>query len=285
LNLFEGWHAATWICSIKGHCAPAATVGIVDERENAAGLAVDVDGVWRLSRCLRCDAWVAGPIPTNPEVDRLPPFEQLDLPRRDRELRQAIILRLIAIERGVHSVGFALVAVLGLLLKADLVGVQSTARRLVDSLSKAESQGGRPTNHSILVTEGTKVLHLRASTLNVLIAAAVVYAVIEGVEAVGLWRERRWAEYLTALATAGFLPLEIHELFKKVTLFRLSALVVNLVILVYLVYAKRLFGLARWRPPQSGDIGGPADSAGAPGSDGAPSFPLRWRPLPANEIR
>jgi uncharacterized membrane protein (DUF2068 family) len=278
VNLFEGWHAATWICSIKGHFAPAATVGVVDEREKAAGLAIDVDGVWRLSRCLRCDAWVAGPIPTNPHVDRLPPFEQLDLPRRDRALRQAIILRLIAIERGVHSVGFALVAVLGLLLKADLVGVQSSARRLVDALSKAESQGGRPTNHSILVTEGTKVIHIRASTLNVLIAAAVAYAVIEGVEAVGLWREKRWAEYLTALATAGFLPLEIHELFKRVTLLRVSALIVNLIILVYLVYAKRLFGLARWRPTQSGDIGGPAGAA-------APNRALPWQPLPANEIR
>ena len=52
MNLFEGWHAATWICSIKGHVAPAALVGVVDEREKDAGLAVDVDGTWRLSRCL-----------------------------------------------------------------------------------------------------------------------------------------------------------------------------------------------------------------------------------------
>jgi uncharacterized membrane protein (DUF2068 family) len=274
LNLFEGWHAATWICSIKGHAAPAATVATVDEREKAAGLAIDVDGTWRLSRCLRCDAWVAGPIPSDPEADRLPPFDLLDLPRRDRELRQAIILRLIAVERGIHAVGFALVAALGLLLKADLVGVQSSAQRLVDSLSAVESQTGRPTNHSILVTEGTKVLHLRAATLNVLIAAAVAYSVIEGVEAVGLWRERRWAEYLTALATAGFLPLEIHELLKKVTAFRVSALIVNLVILAYLVYAKRLFGLARWRPPNGPD----AVERGA-------LFSLRWQRLPANEIR
>ena len=37
----------------------------------------------------------------------------------------------------------------------------------------------------------------------VLAVTAVIYAVVEGVEAVGLWRERRWAEYLTAIATAG----------------------------------------------------------------------------------
>ena len=71
--------------------------------------------------------------------------------------------------------------------------------------------------------------------------------ILRRVEAVGLWRERRWAEYLTALATAGFLPLEVHELLKRVTILRVSALVVNVAILVYLVYAKRLFGVARRR--------------------------------------
>ncbi len=248
MNLFEGWHAATWICSIKGHYAPAASVAIVDEGATRARLAVDVDGEWRLSRCLRCDAWVAGPIPSEPERERLSPLEEIELPRRGRALRQAIVLRFIAIERGLHSVGFALVAVLGLVLKADLAGVHSTAQRLVDSLTRTESQAGRPTNNNILVKEGTKVLHLRASTLNVLILVAVAYAVVEGLEAIGLWREKRWAEYLTALATAGFLPFEIDELLKKATVFRISALVVNLAILVYLVYAKRLFGLSRWRP-------------------------------------
>ena len=54
---------------------------------------------------------------------------------------------------------------------------------------------------------------------------------VEAVEAVGLWHERRWAEYLTALATAGFLPFEIDELIKRVTVFRVSALVINVAIL------------------------------------------------------
>jgi uncharacterized membrane protein (DUF2068 family) len=237
----------TWVCSVKGHVTPAATVAALEEADRGAVLGIDVDPQWRLSRCLRCDAWVAGAPPAEPEFDRLPPLEQLRLPRRGAELRQAIVLRVIAVERGIHSVGFALVAALGLLLKADLVTVQSTARRIVDSLSGAEAEAGRPTNHGILVRESAKVLHLRASTLNVLIAAAIAYAVIEGVEAVGLWRERRWAEYLTALATAGFLPLEVHELLRRVTVLRVSALVVNVAILVYLVYAKRLFGVARRR--------------------------------------
>jgi uncharacterized membrane protein (DUF2068 family) len=275
MRMFAKWDEATWVCSIKGHVTPAATVAKVDERELNSGLAIEVNENCRLSRCLRCDAWIPGPRPANPELDRLPPLPELDLPRRGRALRQAIILRIIAVERGVHSVGFALVALLGLLLKTNLVGVQSTARQLVDSLSNAQADSGRVTNHGILVREGNRVLHLRAGTLNLLIAAAVAYAVIEGVEAYGLWRERRWAEYLTVVATAGFLPLEIHELVKRVTFVRCGALVVNVAILVYLVYAKRLFGLARWRPPHGH---GQAE-------DLAALFCLPGRSLAADRIR
>jgi uncharacterized membrane protein (DUF2068 family) len=273
MNIFSKWDEATWVCSIKGHVTPAAWVAKVDEREINAGLAIEINENCRLSRCLRCDAWIPGPRPANPQLDRLPPLEELELPRRGQALRQAIILRIIAVERGIHSVGFALVALLGLLLKTNLVGVQSTARQLVDSLSSAQADSGRVTNHGILAREGTKVLHLKAGTLNVLIAAAVVYAVVEGVEAFGLWRERRWAEYLTALATAGFLPLEIHELLKRLTFVRAGALVVNVGILVYLVYAKRLFGLARVWPPR-----------GAETEDMVAVFSLPGRRSPADGI-
>ncbi len=71
----------------------------------------------------------------------------------------------------------------------------------------------------------------------------MVYAVVESTEAVGLWHEKRWAEYLTVVATAGFLPFEILELLDRVTVLRVGALVVNLAVLVYLVWAKHLFGL------------------------------------------
>src|SRR5581483_10813842 len=69
------------------------------------------------------------------------------------------------------------------------------------------------------------------------------YAVLEGVEAVGLWYQRRWAEYLTFVATIVFLPYEIYELTRSVSALKIVALVVNIAIAVYLLFAKRLFGL------------------------------------------
>jgi len=81
------------------------------------------------------------------------------------------------------------------------------------------------------------------TVLILLALVAVAYCVVEGVEAVGLWMQRRWAEYLTALATAGFLPLEIHEIAARVTVARIVTLIVNIAILLYLLWAKRLFGI------------------------------------------
>ena len=54
---------------------------------------------------------------------------------------------------------------------------------------------------------------------------------------------KRWAEYLTFVATGAFLPYEVWELTKSVSPFKIVALIVNVAIAVYLLLAKRLFGL------------------------------------------
>jgi uncharacterized membrane protein (DUF2068 family) len=61
------------------------------------------------------------------------------------------------------------------------------------------------------------------------------YAAIGLIEGIGLFFEKVWAEYLTALITASFLPFEIIELIHRVTWFRVTLLVVNLAVLAYLV--------------------------------------------------
>ena len=68
-----------------------------------------------------------------------------------------------------------------------------------------------------------------------LAAACFAYAALFLTEGIGLWRDRRWAEYLTIVATASLVPLELFELTRKITAVRIGALVVNLLIVVYLV--------------------------------------------------
>jgi uncharacterized membrane protein (DUF2068 family) len=72
---------------------------------------------------------------------------------------------------------------------------------------------------------------------------AALFAVVEGVEAVGLWYAKRWAEYLTLIVTASLLPLEIYEIAHKTSPFKILAFVVNVAVVGYLLYAKRLFGI------------------------------------------
>jgi len=79
------------------------------------------------------------------------------------------------------------------------------------------------------------------SHLNALAVGAIVYAILEGTEGVGLAMRRRWAEYLTVIATGLLIPLEIYEVVNKITVFRAGALLVNLAVVGYLGYSKRLF--------------------------------------------
>jgi uncharacterized membrane protein (DUF2068 family) len=71
--------------------------------------------------------------------------------------------------------------------------------------------------------------------------AGFLYGGLEALEGVGLMLRRRWAEYLVLVATAVFVPLEVRELAARPSLFKALALLVNLLIMVYLVWRKRLF--------------------------------------------
>src|SRR6266481_3827256 len=54
-------------------------------------------------------------------------------------------------------------------------------------------------------------------------------------EGTGLALAKRWAEYLTIVTTASLMPLELYELYVRLTWPRGVVLVVNIVVVVYLV--------------------------------------------------
>lgn len=65
------------------------------------------------------------------------------------------------------------------------------------------------------------------------------YSGIFLIEGTGLALRKRWAEYFTIITTASFLPLEVYEIFRRVTWAKSVALVVNIAVLVYLVWEIR----------------------------------------------
>jgi uncharacterized membrane protein (DUF2068 family) len=79
--------------------------------------------------------------------------------------------------------------------------------------------------------------------LEALGAGTLFYALLHLIEGTGLLLRRRWAEYLTVVATGSLLPVELYEIARKPTAVRVGVLLVNLGILVYL-FAKLVQG---WR--------------------------------------
>jgi uncharacterized membrane protein (DUF2068 family) len=66
-------------------------------------------------------------------------------------------------------------------------------------------------------------------------AAAFCYAALGMLEGIGLYLEKIWGEYLTLAITASFLPLELFEVFRRVTWIRASLLVINTMVFFYLL--------------------------------------------------
>lgn len=241
----------TFACSFKGHTVPAAEVARL--RPEDEGLGMELQSGERLVRCVRCDAWIRMPCPRAAARDVLPPLIEIEVPRRGRALRDVIVLRLIAVDRALHSLVFALIAAALLFLDVNLDFVRAQVQGVLRLLEAGEGQVQAQAAQGFLSGTLRSVLHLQKHALLVLGLTALAYCIVEGVEAVGLWLEKRWAEYLTALATAGLLPFEIHELLDRITVLRLGAFIVNLAILGWLVWVKRLFGV-RGGPSEADDL-------------------------------
>ena len=74
------------------------------------------------------------------------------------------------------------------------------------------------------------------SQLMAVAAFFALYAAVRFAEAYGLWHERRWAEWLAALSGGIYIPIEIYELFHRVTWYKGAALLLNLVVVAYMVW-------------------------------------------------
>jgi uncharacterized membrane protein (DUF2068 family) len=67
-----------------------------------------------------------------------------------------------------------------------------------------------------------------------LAVGAAFYAVVRIAEAYGLWRNRKWAQWLGAVSGAIYVPFEIYALTKGVTPLKLATLGINLLVVAVL---------------------------------------------------
>ena len=79
--------------------------------------------------------------------------------------------------------------------------------------------------------------HLTDARLWMLATLAATYGLVRFVEAYGLWRGRRWAEWFAAVSGGIYIPFELYELFQGINWLSLGALVANVLIVGLMVNA------------------------------------------------
>ena len=219
------WELRT--CARRGH------VTYAPDDERLAQRLSGTTGLGEVWRCLRCGDFVTGAPHGRGPADDAP------LVIRGKALRQAIIVRVLAVERWIRAVLIALAAYAVWKFHGAQGSIQATFDRDLPLLRNA----GIKVDQMTAIHELEKALQAKPSTLALLTLALVAYAVLELVEGIGLWLLKRWGEYFAVIATSVFLPLEVHDLLKGVTPTRALTLGINVAAVVYLLVSKRLFGL------------------------------------------
>jgi uncharacterized membrane protein (DUF2068 family) len=144
-------------------------------------------------------------------------------------------LRLIAVFKLIKSVLF-ICAGIGLLhlLNRD---VEHSLQHLLDHLH-VDPDNRYAKEFLDKVGELTNT-NLKLAALSII---SFFYAALFGVEGVGLFLGKRWAEWLVVIITCTLFPLEIYEIFNHVTALKLVVTAINVIIVIYLI-------VVIWRKP------------------------------------
>jgi len=135
-------------------------------------------------------------------------------------------LRTIALVEGAKGV---LVLALGLSLLSLL---HRDVEQLAEQLIRLSHLN--PAGHCCQIFIQTASV-VSARFLWMLAIAAFLYACLRFVEAYGLWHMRAWVTWLGIITGGAYLPIEVYQLFHRVTAPRIGLLCVNLIVVGYLI--------------------------------------------------
>ena len=90
--------------------------------------------------------------------------------------------------------------------------------------------------HDLVTHALVWVSGLSESRVHALRFVTLTYAAVFAVEGIGLWMQRRWAEWVTTVITASLIPLEIWELVHRPSIGAGLVLIANTLIAGYLYW-------------------------------------------------
>jgi uncharacterized membrane protein (DUF2068 family) len=275
------WELIT--CGVRGHVLVGRDV---EQARPQDAVLIRDDGDLRWHRCLRCDCWVVLPRPAAAPRPVLPDRAEITVPIRARALHDRIVLRLIALDRAIHFLVLGLLGLAVLLFASDRASLRAGFYRVLTALQGGVAGGPIQTTGRVgIIHELDRLFTLQTGTLQAVGVALLAYALLEGVEGIGLWLGKRWAEYLTFVSTGILLPFEIYEIINRGTVLKVIGFLINLAVVVYLLLRKRLFGLrggaAADEAERERDGGWPAVDRATPSSPAPPVQPVP--PVPPAE--
>ncbi len=79
-----------------------------------------------------------------------------------------------------------------------------------------------------------KLSGVSGNTLRLIAAGSFTYSALYLIEAIGLWFDRPWAEWLTIIGSILLIPVEVYELVEHATVLKALILLANLAIVGFL---------------------------------------------------
>jgi len=140
---------------------------------------------------------------------------------------------LIALERTLR--GLLLLAAGGYLIAKAGANFGDIANHLARRL---ELDPQRPWIRHLVARLG----RLRNHEVKLFGVAAIAYGMLELVEGGGLFARKRWAEWLTVIATSLLIPFEVYEVVRHPSWLKAVGIVVNVAIVIYLYRVVRRKG-------------------------------------------
>ena len=84
-----------------------------------------------------------------------------------------------------------------------------------------------------------KAAHVSPQQVRQLGLGSFLYAGLFLAEGTGLWRRKRWGEWLTVIITSSLVPVEVYEIHRHPSLAKVAVLALNVAIVGYLIWHMR----------------------------------------------
>ncbi len=149
-------------------------------------------------------------------------------------------LRLISIERFLRGALLIAVGVSGLRITFSRNEFILEWQETISLISQFSPNLVDAITHSSIYSAILMIFQASPFKWIITFALLMMWGILILIEAVGLWFDLIWAEYLTTISTSVLLPLEMYEIFSRFSFYKLLILIINIGIVIWLIYYRIL---------------------------------------------